>query len=327
MRIVFVTELTGLPQEGARGWLRDAEQALGAAGHDVRRVELSGGFRVAAASPTSLRAIRAERPQALVYVPFGGLTAGALARFLALRLAAPRAPAAIAVLHVLKPLGRVPRLLRAPLGLFASARLAEIAAHGTERAVVVPPVVDSERFRPPSDPKERLREKLGLPMEGPLVVHVGHLRAIRNLGPLAEIALAGRVAVAVVGSSDHGDGSGIAEELRRAGAHVIDRYLPQVEHVYQAADAFVFPVVDPHGAIEVPLGVLEAAACGLPVASTRFGGLPELFHASAAFAYTEAEDLGKAVDLVLGADATSNRRLAEEMTPARFASVVESALR
>jgi len=58
---------------------------------------------------------------------------------------------------------------------------------------------------------------------------------------------------------------------------ILTEYLPHVEHLYQASDAYVFPVTSTDNAIEVPLSVLEALACDVPVVSTRFGGLPRLF--------------------------------------------------
>ncbi len=71
----------------------------------------------------------------------------------------------------------------------------------------------------------------------------------------------------------------MADELRRAGVLLITHYLPEIVELYQAADAYVFPVppnpADP-SAIDLPLSVLEAAACNLPILATRFGALPDL---------------------------------------------------
>jgi len=61
---------------------------------------------------------------------------------------------------------------------------------------------------------------------------------------------------------------------------MITRYVPQIVELYQAADAYLFPVPpnpsDP-SAIDLPLSVLEAAACNLPILATRFGALPDLW--------------------------------------------------
>lgn len=43
-------------------------------------------------------------------------------------------------------------------------------------------------------------------------------------------------------------------------------------------------------AIEIPLTVLEAMACNLPVITDRFGGLPDLFQPGDGFYFTSNEN-------------------------------------
>jgi glycosyltransferase involved in cell wall biosynthesis len=57
---------------------------------------------------------------------------------------------------------------------------------------------------------------------------------------------------------------------------VIDEYTDDIHEIYQAADLYFFPVSIRTGALEFPLSVIEACACGLPVLTTRFGALTEI---------------------------------------------------
>jgi glycosyltransferase involved in cell wall biosynthesis len=56
------------------------------------------------------------------------------------------------------------------------------------------------------------------------------------------------------------------------------------------ADCYVFPVHSVGDAIEMPLSVLEALACGVPVVSTRFGSLDDWLPASAAMIYGDTDE-------------------------------------
>jgi glycosyltransferase involved in cell wall biosynthesis len=70
-----------------------------------------------------------------------------------------------------------------------------------------------------------------------------------------------------------------------AGIIVIDEFLGDVHELYQASDCYFYPVNSPTGAIEIPLSVIEACACNLPVLTTRFGALTEAIREGNGFHY------------------------------------------
>jgi glycosyltransferase involved in cell wall biosynthesis len=142
---------------------------------------------------------------------------------------------------------------------------------------VVPPAVDTDSFVPTDNPREA-RRRLGLPLDGPLVVAVRRLvprtgvdfliEAWRQLdGSGATLAIAGS------GPQQHA----LHVRARELGLrHVV--WLGEISDndviaTYQAADVAVVPSRALEG---FGLVVLEALACGTPVVGTRVGGLVEV---------------------------------------------------
>jgi len=137
--------------------------------------------------------------------------------------------------------------------------------------------VDLDRFRPARDLRIRdeVRDRLGIPRSAMLVIFVGNGFARKGLGYLIDAwpALGAKPHLLVVGSDR-------AEHAyrRRAGAlGVGDRVIfagpqPDVERLYQAADAFAMPsLFEPFGNT-----VMEAMASGLPVLSSAHSGVAEV---------------------------------------------------
>jgi len=58
---------------------------------------------------------------------------------------------------------------------------------------------------------------------------------------------------------------------------VWNKYFENIEEIYGIADCYAFPTTDETASIGIPLTVLEAMACNLPVITTKFGGLPRIF--------------------------------------------------
>jgi glycosyltransferase involved in cell wall biosynthesis len=146
--------------------------------------------------------------------------------------------------------------------------------------MLLPSGVDLSIFRPASVERRRaLRVLYGLRTDQPVALHVGHLQPGRNIEVLADLAARGNWQVVLVASSSLDQLPELGARLRRTGVRVVAGYQPAIEQLYQLADVYLFPVVSTNNAIEVPLSVLEAFACDLPVATTRFGGLPRLFEA------------------------------------------------
>ena len=275
--ITLVSELAGPADEGMRVWSKHYVAAMRSAGHSVAELVLAGSPRRAAADPRNLARLRASRPDVIQYVPYSGLTPASLLRLRLLGLAVPKAARSIAVLQSARAGLSAPPGLAASVALFASERLRAATGRIAETSVVVYPIVDTTRFAPAPVDRAAVRRELGVPGDLPLVLHVGHLKRSRGLDILGTLAESRELSVLVIASTSTEADPEVRRRLEARGVRVVRRYLPDIERAYRAADVYVFPVEDPLGSIEAPLSVIEAVASGLPVVSTPFGALPELF--------------------------------------------------
>ena len=270
--------------------------------------------------------VQATQPDAIVYVPDAYLDRYTLARCGLLRLAAGRMPIAMVTLQPNTfdlPVRLMLRLWR-PDVVFAQADApAGLYERYGIRWQVLPPAVDAETFRPAAGPdeKRRLRRQYGLLTEGKVCLHVGHIRENRNMAWLVRLSLPADARLVVVGSTSRAIETHLVDRLRERGATVIERFLPHVEEVYRLADVYLFPVEQGTAAIEMPLSVLEAMACNLPVVSTPFGGLVRCFEGvpGVYFAATE-EAFGDAVRRALDVPVPETRKAVENHTWNRIAA-------
>lgn len=279
-----------------------------------------------------LRIAHEFQPSVTLYVPW---TSGTPPTFLRARLlqAATRRPVALYLSQPYELWGwqkLVVRRLFPGLVVAMSDNVVRPLAQLGAETEFVPAGVDLERFRiPEPEARRAARRELEIAPDERLVLHVGHLNR-RRLDPaeLAELARRRLHKVVVVGSTSTPQEPGLVRELAAAGCRVISRFLPEVERVYGAADVYVFPTRDQRSSIGVPLSVLEALACGLPVVSTRFEGLPRLFPGTpfVQFASSRAQ-LARALDDAPPAGDPRARRLVEGLDWSIVGARVERHLR
>lgn len=140
--------------------------------------------------------------------------------------------------------------------------------------------VDLEMFRPGN--RDAARKQLGLPPDAKIILFVGNFLEIKN--PLllvdahAELCRrdpGGKIQLVMIGDGPLREAVWLRASARGSAQAVqlLGRKPPdEVARYMQAADALCISS-DNEG---VPNVVLEAFACGLPVVSTRVGGIPEV---------------------------------------------------
>ena len=282
--------LSGAPDEGLKKFVHELCSVL-RSDHELSLVSMSreaawaGAERVAPSrtfvSAHLRRALARRDPDVLIYAARSSTTFMSFIRARLLRTYCPRARIVLLGLqprHHSRLERRLIRMLAPDLVCVQTLRSRAYLERLGCSTMLLPSGVDLHKFRPATREQRRaLRRRHGVRVDAPVVLHVGHLQAGRSLSVLADLAARGSCQVVLVSSTSLEQQTELAVQLRAAGVHVLTEYQPAIEQLYQLADAYVFPVVSPNNAIEIPLSVLEAFACDLAVASTRFGGLPRLF--------------------------------------------------
>lgn len=240
-----------------------------------------------------LRTLRDLAPDFILYIPASSGTLGAFIRAAALKIQSGGKPLALVSLQY----RRLPAMARF-LGLgrwadfvFTQSQASRQVFHALGcKTILLPGGVDQSIFHPVEKSEQaHLRSKYGFQAADRIVMHVGHCKQERNVSILARLAQAGFKAVLIASTSTPID-LGLLAGLRRAGVTVITDYIDPIQHYYQMADVYLFPVSQSTSAIDAPLSVLEAMACNIPIVTTRFGALPGLFAGGKGFYYAESEE-------------------------------------
>ncbi len=141
-----------------------------------------------------------------------------------------------------------------------------------KRITVIPPGIDTDRFKPRS--KYVARDHIGLDHHGIVIGTVGRLVAEKGHIYLIEALkhLESNVRLAVVGDGPHlATLQSHAHRLGLASRVHFLRHRDDVESIYPAFDVFCLPSL-----VEgLPRSALEAQACGIPVVASNVGALSE----------------------------------------------------
>ena len=239
--------------------------------------------------------LRRFKPEIICYVPSASAT---IFSFLRVRMLKLYCPGARVVMVSLQPrfYGRVSRYLiplLSPDVIFVQQEqsVQQLIALGC-KAKLLTSGVDLKKFTPVSQERKiELRTKYGLDPKAFTVLHVGHITRGRNIELLIDIYREHAAQVVFIGSSlIHQDRAAMSAQLREQGIIIIDKYLGNIEELYQLSDCYLFPVVSDQSSIGTPLSVLEAMACNLPVVTVRFGLLPLLFDEGQGFFFADAPE-------------------------------------
>ncbi len=291
--------------EGVRNFAVSTGRALAALGHRVDWYVPKASMRLELEStepesvedhPVPKMAGPDRQPSHVIYFPNASLQVRSALRYRRIKVLWPGVVCSVVALQPTRGMWwkrtTMRRIASFDSIMVQSSRSARSLQGMGKRVSIIPSGVDRRQFTPATESqKEALRRTYSLPNDLPIVLHVGHIRESRNLLLLAGLQRSGEVRVIVVGSTSTSQDERLKRSLRRRGVRVIDTYQPRIWELYQLADCYVFPVVDPHAAIEFPLSILEALSSGIPVVSTPFGGVPDFLGKEAGVTLSTADRL------------------------------------
>lgn len=220
-----------------------------------------------------------KRPEIVIYIPKQSLTFLSLLKAFTLQLFIGKRLRTVG-LQKRSITGRRMRLIQklsfGKVFVLSYSMKKELADLGID-ADVIYTGIETSKFVPTKN-KEKLREKYNIPKDKIIVLHVGHIKASRNLELLIEINNKFEHCQSViVGSTATQQERNILNKCTDANVIVINQTIDTIEDIYALADIYCFPVKEDKGAMETPLSVLEAMSTNLPVITTTFGQLTELF--------------------------------------------------
>jgi glycosyltransferase involved in cell wall biosynthesis len=156
---------------------------------------------------------------------------------------------------------------------------AEVEHVPLEKITVIKNAIDTRYFRPPTE-AERLeaRARLAIPEADPVIACIANLRPVKDhrtlLRAFARVQTGGARAHLVLAGSGPEEFA-LRQDCADLGITERVRFLGPLTHtlpVLHAADVAVLSSI----AESLPNAVIESLACGVPVAATDVGGVPEL---------------------------------------------------
>ncbi|HEY5587896.1 MAG TPA: glycosyltransferase [Candidatus Paceibacterota bacterium] len=243
-------------------------------------------------SKTLFFEIKKYDPDMIIYIPAASTTFFSFFRCFVLNCISPKTN--IIMVSIQKRKHNIFTKLFIRIGNFNIITFSKSAnnlyANLSVRTKFLPLGVDQKLFiKSNTSLKNDLRKKYGFNSVDKIVLHVGHINKSRNIQMLSCLLSIG-YHVVVVGSSSTIQDKELCFKMRESGIIIFDKYIENIQEIYQLSDFYVFPVLNEESAIEFPLSILEAMSCNLPILTTRFGGLVDYFSESNYFKYFNSED-------------------------------------
>jgi len=155
------------------------------------------------------------------------------------------------------------------------------------KTIFIPNGVDVDKFSAVDiEKKNEIRKKFGFDESDFIILHIGAIKHGRNQRSLLQIQGA---KVLIIPSITVTSDQEAVEELAKSNVTIWNKYFENIQEVYIMSDVYVFPVFEKLSSIEIPLSVLEAMSCNLPVITTRYGALSRILEEGDGLFFIEGE--------------------------------------
>ena len=183
--------------------------------------------------------------------------------------------------------------------------------------------VDIKKFKPATEEtKEELRDKYGIDQDKFVILHIGSIKEGRNVQLLEKLQNENNQVI-IIGAISTRIDKNLTQKLKKSGCLVWAKYFENIEEIYSLSDCYVFPTLPLNkiNSIEMPLSVLEAMSCNLPVITTKFGALPRAFKEGDGLFFVENEnDIFQALEEIRNGIKVKTR---EKVLPYSWKNVVK----
>lgn len=300
MKICIIGHFSGDIQEGVRNVSRDIADRLQNEGNEVKKFDTS--------ILLPLREIRKFQPEIIHFIltpTIRGLIFAKVTSFFY-----PKAKVIISAIHPSISRLFFLRYLQPDLILVQSTESESLFKSLGYKTSFLPNGIDIEKFRPfDKNLKKEIRKKMKISTDEFIILHMASLTKERNLSVLAKIQRQGDCKVLIIGRENEKFDSNVTHELGSSGCNILIKNFENIEEIYNMADCYVFPTINKKACIEMPLSVLEAMACNLPIITTRFGALPRLFNEGGGLFYIDNErEITRYIELIRNRNIIINTR-------------------
>ncbi len=268
-----------------------------------------------------------ERKQDVLYIPFASNTLGSILRTFILSLVCRKKVYVLFALRysMSKLAEMILKMSKAEILLLSKDSYEHMYTLFGNKAHYIKTGVDIQKFVPvTAEQKKLLREKYGLGSEDKVLLHVGHMKKGRNVDKLLQVDDTYKVLL-VVSSVTEAENDLKIRMLQKENITVIDSYLENIEEIYQVADGYLFLVEKEENCIDVPLSILEAMACNLPVVTTKYGEVKSLKEGNGIYFLNKVDkaELNEQIEQCLQIKNYENRKIVEEYDWSRTISDIK----
>lgn len=222
----------------------------------------------------------------------------------------PNSKIIVSAVHPSIPNFKLLKFLRPDLVLIQSKNSEKIFESLKSRTLFFPNGVDINKFIEKNrETKNRLRRQYNIPNDKFVILHLASFQRKRNLDIFKKLQKDEENIVLLIGRETEKADLELIDELKNAGCEVWIKHFPKIEDIYNISDCYLFPTLEKKACIETPLSVLEGMSCNLPVITTEFGSLPELFEAkNGLFFYEDEKEVFEYINVLKNEDVFIDNR-------------------